>query len=497
MTFTFDEIPADWLAPGTFMEVKPNYRTVGVLPWPVRNLIIGQKLAAGTLAPGQIVEITRPEEAIALFGLGSIGAEMVSAFRKANKTQPLFVTALADAVDSVKATGTFTFAGAVPQPVVLRFRVGGRQVRITAAPADTVTQLATKLAAAINADTACAATAASALGVVTCTARHGGEVGNDIDLRVDVAAQAVPAGLTVTVAAMAGGTGNPDIEDALDLLPGAWYTDVSFPFNDATNVQAFAAWAIGRFAALARLDVHGYVAKRATYGQAGTFGQLTNCPFLSALALKASPTSSWEIAAAAHGIAAFHLTNDPARQLRSLVLPGVVAPDPADQYSDLESELLLRTGVTMLECLADGTVTIGRMITTYRRSALDIADRAWLDIMVPKTMSRIRYDWRGYMSLMYPRAKLIEDEHEAAFATREDDDEETGNAVASPRRVHGSWAARCRLYGERAWITDVDRTIKESAFEVDADDRNRLNSRQQVMIVGSLMVSAGSLEFQV
>ncbi len=340
-------------------------------------------------------------------------------------------------------------------------------------------------------------TATAALGVVTCTARHGGEVGNDIDLRVDVAAQAVPAGLTVTVAAMSGGTGNPDIEGALDLLPGAWYTDVSFPWSDATNVQAFASWAIARFAATSRLDVHGYVAKRATYGQAGTFGQLTNCPFLSCFALKASQTSSWSIAAAAHAIAAFHLSNDPARQLRSLVLPGVVAPDPADQYSDLESELLLRAGISMLECLADGTVTIARMITTYRVSSLGIADRAWLDIMVPKTMSRIRYDWRGYMALMYPRAKLVEDESDAAFASRQDDDEDAGNAVASPRRVHGSWAARCRLYGERAWISEVDRTIKESFFEVDAEDRNRLNSRQQVRIVGNLMVSAGSLEFQV
>lgn len=497
MTITFDEIPSDWLAPGNFLEVKPNYRTLGVLPWPVRNLIIAQKLAAGTLAPGQIAEITRPEEAIGLFGLGSIGNEMVTAFRKANKTQPLFVMALADAGGAVKATGTFTFTGAVPQPIVLRFRVGGRQVRITAAATDTPTQLATKLAAAITADTACVATAAAALGVVTCTARHGGEVGNDIDLRVDIAAQVVPSGLTIAVAAMAGGAGNPDIQAALDVLPGAWYTDVSFPWNDTTNVQAFAAWAISRFVAMARLDVHGYVAKRATYGQAGTFGQLTNCAFLTALALKASPSPSWTLAAAAHAIAAFHLTNDPARQLRSLVLPGIMAPDPADQYSEVEGELLLRSGVSMLECLPDGTVTIARMITTYRTSSLGIADRAWLDIMVPKTMSRIRYDWRGYMALMYPRAKLVEDESVAAFASRQDEDEEPGSAIASPRRVHGSWAARCRLYGERAWLSDVERTVKESAFEIDEDDRNRLNSRQQVVIVGNLMVSAGSLEFQV
>lgn len=493
----FDEIPYDWLEPGTFLEVKPNYRNMGLLPYPVRNLIIGQKLATGTLAAGQFVEIVRPEQAIALFGLGSIGAEQVAAFRSANKTQPLYVTALADDGDAVKATGTITFAGAISAALVLRFLVGGREVRFNAAAAAAVADLATGLKDAINADTTLPVVATSALGVVTVTARHGGEVGNDIDVRVDTAAQPLPSGLTATVVAMSGGSGNPDITAALDAIGNVWYTAVQHPWSDATNMGAFATWLRDRYMAMAKRDAQGYVAKAGTFAELGTFGELTNSPFLTAVGLNKSPTSSWVISATLMAVCSFQLANDPARQLRSLVLPGVAAPAPADQFIDTERELLLRKGISSLDCLTDGTVTISRVITTYKTSNLGIADRAWMDIMVPATMSRIRYDWAGYVSLLYPRSKLVDDENAAAFTGRSDEDEDPGNAVVTPRRMKGSWAARCALYGDRAWIEDVDRTVKESVFQRNDSDKNRLDSRQQVLIVGNLMVLAGSLEFQV
>ena len=73
--FTFYEIPTDWRSPGTYLEVKPNYRNVGIFDYPVQNLIIGAKLTAGTLQPGTIVEVVRGTEGQALFGIGSIGAE--------------------------------------------------------------------------------------------------------------------------------------------------------------------------------------------------------------------------------------------------------------------------------------------------------------------------------------------------------------------------------------------------------------------------------------
>lgn len=493
---TFDEIPYDWAEPGVFLEAKPNYRTKGILDWPVKNLIVAPKLAAGTIAALTLVEITRPEEAIALFGLGSIGAEMVAAFRKANRNQPLFVMAQADDPGGTAATGTITFAGAVGAGFVPRFRIAGKQVRFTATAGMTVTQMATALAAAINADTSLPVTATSALGVVTVTSRHKGEVGNEIDMRVDWKAQQLPSGLTATIVAMSGGAGNPTLQAALDAVGNTWVTALVHPYADATNMAAAAEWARVRYTAMVKRDVQVYTAKRGTFAQLGTFGELTNSPFLTVTGLKASPTSAWNIAAALMGLCSFHLASDPARQLRSLVLPGVEAPDPIDQFIDEERNLLLGKGISTLTCLDDGTVVLSRVITTYDTSTLGIEDDAWMDIMIPATVSRIRYDWSAYVSLLYPRAKLMDDTSDAAVA-RPEGEEDAGSVVVTPRRMKATWGGRCKLYGERAWIEDVQRTVKESVFQRDSTDRNRLNSRLQIRPIGNLMVLAGSLEFQV
>lgn len=153
--------------------------------------------------------------------------------------------------------------------------------------------------------------------------------------------------------------------------------------------------------------------------------------------------------------------------------------------------------ISTFDHLPDGTTTISRIVTTYKTSSLGIPDRAWLDIMVPATMSRIRYDWAGYVTLMYPRSKLAEDDSASAFAVGYDNDGAVNTAVVTPGRMKASWAARCKLYSDNVWIEDTQTTVKQSVFAIAANDRNRLEARQQVKIVGNLMVFAASLEFQV
>lgn len=484
----FDQIPVDRLEPAVLMEIRANYSHVGVLPWPEKACIIAQSLPTGRLAPSQLVEITRAEEGVHLFGRGSIGAQQVAAFKRANRSTPLFAIAVVDAQDAVKATGTITFTGTVSTSVVLRFKLGGRQVRFTAIAGDTLASLATKLASAINADLDLVVTATGAAGVVTVLSRHGGEVGNEIDLRVDTKAQPLPSGLSVAIAPMSGGSGNPDVRQALDVLSSTWFTKVTHPWSDQSNLSKTAEWLRERFLATSKLDCHGFIFKSGTYGQLTTFGKLTNSAHLTVGGLNKSPTPSWVMAAATMGVASFHLTNDPARQLRSLVLPGVEAPDANDQFLDEENDLLLRSGISTFDCLPDGSVTISRLITTYKVTDLGIPDRAWLDIMVPATLSRIRYDWSAYVSLLYPRSKLADDGSRASFVN--------GSSVVTPKRMHGSWASRCALYADKAWIEDEQRTINESQFVRSRDDRNRLESTQQLRIVGNLMVLASALEFQ-
>lgn len=483
----FDEIPYDWRVPGTYVQVRPNYQNVGLLPFPAKAILFVQTLAAGSAVVGQRYEITRPEDGTALFGAGSIGQQMVRAFKKTNRTNQLFAVALADDGAGVKATKTMTFTGAGAGTVPIWIK--NRRVRYKATATMTPTQHATAAVAAINADPDMPYVATSAAGVVTLTAKHAGESGNQIDVRMRKTGEDVlPGTLAVAIADGVAGAGNPDVQDILDVIVNEWYTDIAMAWDDAANLTALAAALADKYVAMGKKDAHAYVGHRGTYGELGTKGALTNSQLITPIGAKKAYDAPWEWAAALCGLATFHLTNDPARQLRSLVLAGLSAPDPEDCFTETEQDLLMRQGISTFDRLADGSVVIKRVITAYKVSNLNVADTAWLDIMVPKTMTRIRYDWSAYVSLLYPRHKLASDDSPAA---------NNNDAVVTPRRMHGSWATRCKIYERQAWIEDVSRTVDESRFERDVSDRNRLNAQQQVVIIGNLMVLAAALEFQV
>jgi phage tail sheath gpL-like len=483
----FNEIPYDWRLPGTYVETRPNYATMGLVAFPTRVVAFVQKLAAGSAVAGQLYEITRPEDATVLFGAGSIGQQMVAAFKKVNKTTRFYAIALADNGAGVKATKTMTFTGSGAGTIPIYIQ--NRRVRFAATAAMSVTQLATAAVAAINADADMPVVATSAAGVVTLTAKHAGECGNTIDVRMrKFADEILPGTIAVAIAAGVAGSGNPDVATLIAAIANEWFTDFIMPWDDAANLAALTAELAARFQAMGKKDGHAYVGHAGTYGQLGTKGALTNSPYLSPIGAKNALSAPWEWAAALAALAAFHLTNDPARQLRSLALTGIAGPDSVDCFTDTERELLLRQGISTWTRLTDGTIVIERVITAYKTTSLGAPDTAYLDIMVPKTLTRIRFDWATYVTLLYPRHKLANDDSPAA---------NNNDAVVTPRRMHGSWATRCKLYERQAWIEDVNRTVSESRFERDESDKNRLNAQQQIRIIGNLMVLAAALEFQV
>lgn len=483
----FSEIPYDWRPRGTYAEVRPKYSRRGLVPFPAKALLAVQKLASGSAVAGQRYEITRPEDATALFGAGSIGQQMVRAFKKANRTNQVFAIALTDEGAGAKATGTITLSGTGSGTVPIY--INGRRVRYASTGTITPTQHGTAAIAAINADADMPVVATAALGVVTLTAKHAGECGNAIDVRMAKTPEdRLPGTVAAVVVPMSGGTGNPEVQDVLDTIVNDWFTDFAMPWDDAANLQALATALAAKYVAMGKKDCHAYVGHRGTYGQLGTKGAITNSQYISPIGAKAAYESPWEWAATVCGLATFHLTNDPARQLGSLVLPGLTAPDDVDCFEETERDLLLRQGISTWTRLVDGSVVLERLITAYKVTSLNVVDDAWLDIMVPKTMTRIRYDWSAYVSMLYPRHKLAADDSPAA---------NNNDAVVTPKRMHGSWAARCKIYERQAWIEDASRTISESVFERDASIKTRLNAQQPVLIIGNLMQLAAVLEFEV
>lgn len=487
----FDEIPLDWRVPGADLEIRPGYVDRGLVDYPARGLIIAQRLADGIAEPGRLYRVTRPDDGEILCGAGSIGDAMARAARIANRSGDIWLLALPDDEAAVAATGKITFTNA-DGAGALSVYIAGRRARIVVTPGMTAPQRAAALVAAISADLRMPVEAEqgedAAANEVILTARHGGEVGNAIDIRVGVQAdEAAPAGLGITITAMAGGAGNPDVSDAIDAINEQWFQHIATPWTDDANLTLLAEELRVRFTAQGRLDAHAYAGVSGTFGQLTAKGGVTNSQHLTLIGAARSPTPPWIWGATLMAVALFHLTQDPARQLRTLRLPGVIAPDPADQFEELEQDLLLRNGVSTWTALQDRSVALSRVITTYKTTPLGVADSAWLDVNIPATASRIRYDWRATMSLVYPRHKLAEDGSVA---------EAYSNVVATPRKVRGTWAGRSQLYARQGWLRNVNATIARSTFQIDPNDKNQLLADLRIDIIGNLIRFAGVLEFE-
>ena len=487
--YVFNEIPATWRVPGAYTEVRPNYSSIGLSAYPTRVLLFGQKLATGYANVNTVYQITSAPQAYQLFGPGSMLAMMAYHWFQANTTTPVYAIASDDATGAVKATATLTITGAAQASGTRAVYIAGRRVAVGVAVGDTVNTIATNTAAAINAAAGMPVVATVAANTVTLTAQQAGLCGNDIDVRVNyLAGDATPAGLVDSVIPMTGGATNPDITPLIAAIAADWFTDFVVGWDDAATLAILTPELARRYTALGKLDAHAWVGTAGTPGIIAAAGVAQNCQFMTFCGMTNLPSAPWELAAEAAGVGIFQLANDPSRQLRGLSLPGIKAPAAADRYTPTQQENMLLDGVSTFDVLSDGTVVIQRIITTYQISAAGVADAAWLDIMVPKTASRIRYDWAAYCELTYPRFKLARDGDVAA---------EYAPQVMTPRRMWGAWGARCQLYSRLGWIENTQATVAASAFEINASDRNRLDGVLQIMIIGNLIVLASALEFDV
>ena len=485
-TINFNEIPYTWLVPGAYVEVRPNYSNAGVFDYPARMLLIGQMLSSGTGVANQTYQLLSADQASGLFGLGSQAAEMAQSFLLANPFTRVDIVGVADAGTGTAAVGSIAIGGAVTAAGTLPLYVAGRFVPVGVGATDTLATVQANTIAAINGFVGLPLTASAGAGTaVTLTAKHKGTIGNALPVRTNYRrGDALPAGLTAVITQPTGGVTDPSLASVIAAISGIWYTDILTPFYDALMSGELDR----RYGAMVKLDAHAYVGMAGSYGSFVAAGTAYNSKFRSCIPTQNAPQSPWVWAASLAGLCAARLTDDPARQMKGTVMPGILAPAALDTFDPAEREILLSLGYSTWNALDDGTVVLERVVTENKTDNNGVPTTAWRDIMAPKVMSRIRYDWITFVSLQYPNNKLADD---GSLAAEYDD------TVVTPSRMKGSWAGRSRLYEQRGWIEGSADTAKQSIFVRDGTDRNRINARQEVRRIGNLMVFAGALEFQV
>ncbi|WP_435626980.1 hypothetical protein [Candidatus Ferrigenium straubiae] len=387
---SFKYIPEALRYPGAYIEVDGSQAGLGGdIP---AVLLVGHKLATGTAPAGEIVRLAGPEDAKEKAGDGSMLHQMAKRYRPIDKVLDIYMLPYADNVAGVQASAPITVTGVPSSNGVLALYIAGKVVNVAITANQTVDQVATAISDAITAaGTDIPVTAAAVAAVVTLTARHKGTCGNNIDIRLALYGEPIPAGLALTTTAMSGGAGDPVPGDLTAILGPRWYRYIALGINDAATLAAWDAESKLHYLPPIQAGFRCFTSHRGDYAAAAAFGETKNYEHIADLSLELNPTSTWEAAAIVCAAAAPRLYNNPVESLEGISLPGMIGVSYHD-WTNANS--LLFKGMSVMQVGKDGSCSIKRLISMYQFRPDGSADDAFLDINTAEVMERIRYEQR-------------------------------------------------------------------------------------------------------
>jgi len=504
MAISFNNIPDTLRVPDAYAEIDNSRALKGLIQNPHKVLIIGQKVAEGTLPYDTLAAISRDNLADGYFGLGSIAARMCNKFKENNPNTELFAMAIGSDHTALEASTTVDFSGAVISADgysgtgTFYLMINGVEIQHTLVSGESCGSTVVRYMSLINENSELPVVAAQSTadsGVLHLSAVCSGLVGNYIDVRVNYyEGQSTPQHIFTAASlsslhsiSMADGTGGPDLGDAWAVIGGEQFHYIIQPFIDTANLTEIETQLEGRFDPLEDLQGHGFACVRASYTSCTAIGNSRNSPHNTLIGMVDSPNAPEEWAAAWGAVAAWNLNNDPARPLHFLKLKEILPAPISSRFIRSEREVLLYDGIATHVVDGGGNVLIERSITTYQTNALDIPDASYLDIQTVATLGEIRYQYKARMisRFIIPRFKLADD----SFPVQ------PGSKVARPKDVASETIALFTLLRDKGLIENLDEFIENLVVERDATDRNRVNTLLPADIINQFRILAANIQF--
>jgi phage tail sheath gpL-like len=464
---SFDTIPSSIRKPGAYAEFNTRLAVRTLPSNKQRLMIIGQRLAAGTVAAGVPTKVFSDAAAATYFGAGSAIHGMIKAAITANPYVEITAVAVDDAAGATASTGSIGITGGNAQGGSLIIGVAGRYAEVpltTEAPV----QLVILLANAINARPDWPVVATYSASTLTITAKSKGSVGSDYAIEM----VSKSAGFAFAINPMGGGSGEPDIAGLLPSLVSASDEIMVCQLSIASVSQGYVKpYLDARSNSIEQRSCVAVYGSRASLSTATSLGLTLNHGRSTLAALPGSATPGYEIAAAYASVIAFE--EDPARPLNTLVLNGVTPPNLASRLSRTEQEACLANGVTPLIVGPGDTVQIVRAVTTYTTNPAGAADISLLDLTTIRTLDFCRKAWRDRIVLRFPREK---------------------KTAEVKRQVRSELLDVAYKLEELGIIENVDANKAGFIVEDDSQDPNRLNVRLPTDVVNGLHVFAARID---
>ncbi|TDG23432.1 phage tail protein [Paraburkholderia silviterrae] len=490
----FQQIPGNLRVPFFFAEV--NNQNANTASQNQRALLIGNMIStgggAGTATPAVPLISQGPADANAKCGAGSIISIMTQAYRNNDSFGELWYLPLADDPSAVAATGSISFTAAPTATGVIYLYVAGQRVTVTVTSAMTTTQIASAVAAAINALNTLPVTAAAALGVVTVTSKNKCLAANDIDVRMNYggvrAGESTPAGLTYTITAMSGGAVNPTMTTALANLSSMPFDFIACAFTDSTSMAALTAFlnfTTGRWSWQSMIYGHTFYAYRGTYGAITSFGPTLNDPNASVMGFYDSPTTSWEWAAAYAAQAAVSIRANPGVPLQGVVLQGILPPPIQSQFALSEQNSLLFDGISTFTVDTANQVHLQATITTYQLNAEGQPDNSYLQLNTMFLITAVIRALQTMVTSKYSRMILVA--NGTLFAP--------GSPIVTPNDIRTDLIANYGTLEYQGLVQDSQAFAEGLIVQQNASNPNRVDIGYDPTLVNQLNILALLFQF--
>lgn len=494
MPIPFKQIPANIRVPLFYAELDNSMANTAVLNQ--RALIVGQvtaaAIAAGTV-PNVPILSQGTTDAINVGGNGSMLALMTAAYRANDTFGEVWYLPLADDPSAIAATGVVAITAAPSANGTLYLYIGGARIAQPVLTTQTTAQIATALAALINATPGLPVTATATTNTVTLTAVNKGPAGNDIDLRLNYqgtrGGEVMPTGMTATITAMASGATAPSLTTAFTNLSNLPFDFIVCPYTDTTSLDAFKTLLndiTGRWAWSVQIYGHFFAAYRGTVGALTTFGVGRNDQHGTVMGFYDSPTPNWIWAAALAGASAVSLRADPATPLQTVQIQGVLAPPIQSRFILTDRNTLLYDGISTFIVGDDGTVYIENLITTYQKNAFGNPDNSYLEVETLFTLAYVLRDLKTVITSKYARVKL------AANGTRF----APGSNVVTPNIIRADLIARYRQLESQGFVQQGTAFKANLIVQQNASNPNRLDVLYPPTLINQLRIFALLAQFR-
>lgn len=377
-----------------------------------------------------------------------------------------------------QATGTVTYTGSAGVKAgSIPFYSASLDAAFNVIDGDLGDDIALKNVAAIDADKTLPVTAEALGPLVTFTAKSKGPWGDGISLAFELRpGEELPEGVIYGIVAMSGGTGVPDVQDALDAMGVGdnqnemFFTDLVCGYgNDTGTLDKISAYngngneLTGNYKQEVARPFRALIGDVAE-GSAGLTALIAGADLRAELdrtngiiGVPGSFHHPLELAAVTIGVMARISGVRPQETYTNQILPGILPGPSTDRWTDnYESgrDLAVRNGVSTSQ-VKNNTVTIQDMVTFYRPEAVDPDSNGYRSMrntaITQNKFDNIRRNfnrekWRG---VTIPEDSTIVDDLVDQEKVRDTEDVKDDLLILNKLFAGKSWSYSERFFIER------------------------------------------------